>query len=307
MFSGSSSSRNWQTMDYDILVKIFTVLNLTDMVFGVSRVCKSWRFACRDPLLWATLNLNRLKANSTDILPSETCALLDNQSSWWRVMCILKNAFNLGCNNVTRLIFHYSMYINDEHLVYAAIRFPRVKHLVLPPCNQITVDGFHAAIQRWQELVSLIVPYICSPSKIMQMISANCKNFSILKVMLPFDLEFATTLFIYLPGLKVLSLRSVMVDKNALTIILKLMDGLEKLNLSHCRLIEVPRTPGPVTLFREMDNSIIAKASHLKEFCYCQELSCSICLFEHTDENFLKWYAYDEGLWREDEITSLAF
>lgn len=306
MTSQGSDSQNWQNMHYDILVKIFMALRVTDLIFVVSKVCSSWRAASRDQVLWETLDLNIL-CNAFDILPSDSNGLSDGHPSWSNVMRILNNASILSCKTVKRLIFNYSMYLKDEHLEYAATRFPMVKHLALPPCNGITVDGFHFAIQWWKGLESLTVPFISNASNIMQMIGANCKNFSMLKVMFSFDLDFAISLITSIPELKVLSLRSSIVDKNALNLILMFLGNLEALNISHCVLGQIPRFPGPLLAIEQLDNFILWKASLLREFFTCQVQSCSICQFEYDDENIFGWYEYDKALWRDDEIKSLAF
>ena len=122
MTSQGSNSRNWQNMHSDILVKIFMALRVTDLIFAVSKVCSSWRAASRDPVLWETLDLNVLLCNAFDILPSNSNGLSDGHSSWLNAMHILNNASILSCKTVKRLIFNYSIYLKDEHLVYAATR-----------------------------------------------------------------------------------------------------------------------------------------------------------------------------------------
>lgn len=121
MTSQGSDSRNWQSMHYDILVKIFMALRVTDLIFVVSKVCSSWRAASRDQVLWETLDLNIL-CNAFNILPPESNGLSDGHPSWSNVMRILNNASILSCKTVKRLIFNYSIYLKDEHLEYAATR-----------------------------------------------------------------------------------------------------------------------------------------------------------------------------------------
>ncbi|KAK9276286.1 hypothetical protein L1049_005817 [Liquidambar formosana] len=299
-----STVRKWENMPYDILLKIFMTLNIVDMVSGISGVCSSWRSACCDPVLWKTLDLSQLKSDYINI-PSEPYAWSDDRSSE-KLMQILKNALSLSRGNVTCLIFHFYIYIKDEHLIYTAERCPGLKRLVLPAWTKVTVEGFRKAVQMCKGLESMTVPCISSPSRIMEAISTNCKNFCELKIMCPFDMEFATAITTRLPKLKVLSLRCSMLFKEALVHILNYLEHLEVLNISHCLLLDIPQSPAPSRVFRELDASILEKASRLREFLTCQENSCTMCQYTINDEGILRWHIYEEGLWRMDEVNSLA-
>jgi hypothetical protein len=54
--------KRWEDMDTDVLVKIFKELNLVELS-PVSQVCRLWRMACADPLIWGTLDFGLLKSN----------------------------------------------------------------------------------------------------------------------------------------------------------------------------------------------------------------------------------------------------
>lgn len=150
------------------------------------------------------------------------------------------------------------------------------------------------------------MPSIANPPYLIDEIARNCKNFSELKVMGPFDIFFASTLATYLPKLKVLSLRCSMLLKDALILILDGLESLEVLNISHCLLIEVPPPPAPRRVMRELDKTILEKASRLRKFLTCMEDSCIMCQRTRNDEGMMRWYKYEEGLWKEDEASSLA-
>ncbi len=141
----------------------------------------------------------------------------------------------------------------------------------------------------------------------MQLIGTYCKNFSELKIMCPFDQDFANALIKYLPKLKVLSLRCTMVYKDALIRILDNLKHLEVLNISHCLFVLVQDSVvTSIMVYRQLDRKIIEKGSQLREFLTCQTGSCSTCQRAAADEGILKWYEYEEARWREDEISSLA-
>lgn len=150
------------------------------------------------------------------------------------------------------------------------------------------------------------MPSIANPRYFIDEIAKNCKNFKELKIMGPCDIFFASTLVAYLPNLKVLSLRCSMLLREALIMILEGLPHLEVLNISHCLLVDV--TPPPVTkrVLREIDPFILEKASRLRRFLTCMQDTCVMCQRTKTDEGILRWYKYEEGLWQEDEVSSLA-
>ncbi|OVA11867.1 hypothetical protein BVC80_1645g8 [Macleaya cordata] len=304
MEESNSTVRRWEDMEIDILVKIFKSFDIIELTSGISRVCSSWRLACCDPILWKTIDLGLLRSNFIKV-PTPPYVWVDDRSDK-KLMRVLKIALGLSRGNVTCLIFHFNLYPRDDHLLYAAERCPRLKRLVLPAWNRITKAGICKAVNQWEELESLTMPSIAYPPYIMEVIGANCKNFSQLKIMGPCDTLFASTLAAFLPKLKVLSLRCSILCKEVLVLILDCLEHLEVLNISHCLLIEVPAPPAPRKILRELDQSILEKASKLREFFTCQDESCILCERTINDEGLLRWYKYEEGLWRTDEVSSLA-
>lgn len=168
------------------------------------------------------------------------------------------------------------------------------------------MEGFKEAVKHWQELESLIVPCIYSPMCIMKAIGTHCKNFSKLKIMCPFDMEFAKAIIKYTPELKVLSLRCALVYKDALTHILNKLKHLEVLNVTHCLLVDDSEQDGFIVVYRQHEEETIEKASRLKNFFCCQHSSCPMCRRAFDDEGILKWFEYEQELWLADEVTSLA-
>ncbi|XP_065869921.1 F-box/LRR-repeat protein At3g48880 isoform X2 [Euphorbia lathyris] len=271
---------------------------------GIAHVCSSWRMACRDPLLWKTLDLSMLKSNFIKI-PLEPYVYVDGRSDTILTR-LLRISLNLSQGNITSLIFHFNLYVSDEQLTYTAERSPRLKRLVLPAWNRIRKTGICKAIRMWRDLESLTMPSIASPPYLIEEIANNCRNFNELKIMGPFEIFFASTLVSYLPRLRVLSLRCSLLVKDALILILDGLQFLEVLNISHCLLIEVPPPPAPRRMIRELDQSILEKASRLREFLTCMEDSCTMCERTRNDEGLMRWYKYEEGLWKADEARSLA-
>ena len=149
---------------------------------------------------------------------------------------------------------------------------------------------------------------IVNPPYVIEEIALNCKNFSELKIMGPFDVLFAFTIVKFLPNLKVLSLRCSVIVKDALLLILDDLPNLEVLKISHSLLIEGPLLSPvvPEKIIKKLDKIILQKAARLREFLSCIEPSCIMCQCTRSDESFMRWYKCEEGLWKMDEARSLA-
>ncbi|XP_043698105.1 F-box/LRR-repeat protein At3g48880-like [Telopea speciosissima] len=304
MIEDDSSERRWEEMEIDILVRIFKTFNIIELTSGISRVCSTWRLACSDPMLWKTLDLGLLRSNYIKIPAAPFVWVSDSSDK--RLMRLLKVALGLSRGSLTCLIFHFHLYLKDEHLIYTAERCPRLKRLVLPAWNRITKGGICKAVRIWEDLESLTMPSIAYPPYIMEEIGKSCKNFTELKLMGSCDVLFASTLATWLPKLKVLSLRCSMLTMEALILILDSLMDLEVLNISHCLLLEVPEPPAPKRVLRELDETVIEKASRLREFYTCQEDSCLMCQRMKDDEGIIRWYKYEEWSWRMDEVSCLS-
>ncbi|KAJ6835167.1 F-box/LRR-repeat protein-like [Iris pallida] len=298
-----SAVPSWADIDIDTLLKIFKLLNMIELA-SVSQVCRSWHAACSNPWLWNTLDLELLKSNF--IQTTARPYIWVNIRSDRNLMTLLQLAMALSRGNITILIFHFNLYMNDEHLTYISERCPHLKQLVLPAWNRITKWAICDAFHRWQELESLTMPTVAHPPYIMEAIGRSCKNLSSLKVMGTFDIQFASSIICHLPNLKVLSLRCSILTKDALMFILHCMDHLEVLNISHCMLLENLTPSGRTNIIRELDQSILGKTSRLREFYYCMSQSCTTCQRMTADEGLMRWYRYEEWFWREDEVSSLS-
>ncbi|KAJ8554453.1 hypothetical protein K7X08_025131 [Anisodus acutangulus] len=302
MEEGDCPVRRWEDLDIDILVKIFQSFDLFELTSGLAQVCSAWRLACSDQLLWKTLDLSVLKSNFIKI-PLEPYVYVDCQSDT-TLTRLLKICLNLSRGNILTLIFHYNLYVSDNQLTYTAERCPRLKRLVMPAWNRIKKTGICRAIRIWEDLESLTMPSIANPPYVMEEIARNCKKFAELKIMGPCDMLFANTLVEFLPNLKVLSVRCTMLSKPVLIIILDELKKLEVLNISHCLITEVP--PAPKKILTKLDESILEKASRLRKFITCMSDSCIMCQRTRNDEGLMRWYKYEEDLWKVDEVRSLA-
>lgn len=119
MVDTKAIGKRWEEMETDVLVKIFKELNMIQLT-PVSLVCRSWRLACSDPFIWNTLDLGLLESNfiQTRALPF----IWVDERSDRRLTRILRMAMALSCGNITTMIFHFNLYMKDEHLNYISER-----------------------------------------------------------------------------------------------------------------------------------------------------------------------------------------
>ncbi|RXH95489.1 hypothetical protein DVH24_007989 [Malus domestica] len=268
--NNESKVRNRADMDYNILVRIFMTLNFPDVIF-VSFVCKSWNAACCNPILRETLDLTLLKFNICNT-PRRLTTWSDNKSS--------------------------------ERLLT-----PRLKQLVLPTWNLMTLTGFETAVRNWVGLESLVVAYIDFPFQIMKLVGSYC-NISQLKVMCPskFDVVCARAIVTYNPKLKILSLQCTTVHKKTLVFIMSEMEELEVLNVSHCTFIDDFERPKYSYRFEQLGESIVAQASRLKEFLVCPRQLCDMCAGGVVDDEEVSiWHRFEKEIWLKDKVSSLSY
>lgn len=296
-----STCKTWEDMDTDVLVKIFRELNLLELA-PVSQVCRQWRFACSDPLLWRSLDLGLLRSNYIQTRASPYVWVDDRSDR--KLTRVLRMAMGLSGGNITCMIFHFNLYMKDEHLNFISERTPHLKRLVLPAWNRITKVAICEAVRRWEGLESLTMPSIAHPPYIMEEISRSCKNFTELKIMDAFNMQFAKSIVANVPNLKVLSLRCSKMSKEALMFILDSMNNLEVLNISHCILVEGPSAKAAKRAV--LDRSILEKASRLREFYHCQSRQCTTCQRMIADDGLIRWWKYEGPFWRHDEVSSLG-
>ena len=120
MKEGYSAKNKWEDMDTDIMVMILQSFDIFQLTSGIAHVCRIWRLACCDPLLWKTLDLSILKSNFIKI-PLEPYVYIDGRSDK-TLTRVLNISLNLSKGNITSLIFHFNLYVSDEQLTYTAER-----------------------------------------------------------------------------------------------------------------------------------------------------------------------------------------
>nr|GEX22842.1 hypothetical protein [Tanacetum cinerariifolium] len=246
MENENSNKRKWEDMDNDILVKIFQTIDIVEMSPEMGQVCRSWRDAASDPIMWRTLDLSMMKSYYIR-MPSYPYIFVGPESDKLLTK-VLKNALILSRGNISALFFHVYLFVSEEQFAFTAERCPRLKRLVLPACDRIARPALYKAISMWKDLESLTMPSISDPFYIMDEISKNCNNFSQLKIM------------------------------------------------------EILQPSAPKNVFEELDEEIIRKARHIREFITCMNDVCVMCKRTRLDKGLLRWFNYEEGIWKEDEV-----
>ena len=96
--------RDWNSMDENILLKIFMSLNIVDLIVRVSGVCQSWRRVSQEPCLWKIIDTDKMmdsfsEPNNYDFLSLD-------------VMQKLGSIFASSQGNVTSLLCSAYLYLD---------------------------------------------------------------------------------------------------------------------------------------------------------------------------------------------------
>ncbi|KAI9110036.1 hypothetical protein K1719_019077 [Acacia pycnantha] len=306
--------RYWNNMSYDILLKIFMTLNMVDFS-TVSLVCSSWRKACQDPVFWdgKVFDLSDMSLCSAANLSFESNndSSGDEPSNSTRLTQFLKCALDLSCGKISCFIFNFLQSINDDDLILVAERTANLKRLVLPRSNiQLSKTGVHKAMQLWKGLESLTLTDISIAYDIVEAIGEHCNNFSELKVTCDFGVNFANALIKHLPKLKILSLQSILVSKNALVLVANNLKDLKILNVSHSFIVGLTDDGTNMRIYSQHDVPKILGNNNMfgiSTLIRCEGI-CGMCLKVLqwnicTDE----WKNTKEEVWRDDKIANLRF
>ncbi|XP_010454661.1 PREDICTED: F-box/LRR-repeat protein At3g48880-like [Camelina sativa] len=299
--------KGWENLNTDILMRIleehFSINELTSGL-ELAHVCRGWRAVCCDPLLWDTLDLSHL--NSIYIKAVKSPYLYVPRRCDENVTRILKLFMSLSKGNTRTLIVNYNLFLTCDMLTYTAERCPNLRRLVLPAMTRISKTGMQNALGFCENLESLTIPSLHDSQFLFSSIVKKL-TFRELKVMGHIHAAFAEKLVEHLPNLKVLSLRCNAIYRDALLIILDGLESLEVLNISHSYLVVKQEHPEKKKLIvRELDQTIMEKASKLKRFVTCMEyMTCVMCKRTEKDGGRVRWNRYEEGLWKTDEVSSL--
>lgn len=114
-------AKGWENLDTDILVRIFkNNFSLRELTSGLAHVCRGWRVACCDPILWNTLDLSHMKSTFIKI-PHEPYVYLDGRSDE-DLTRILKLSMSLSNRNTRTLIVHFNLFLTGDMIIYTLAR-----------------------------------------------------------------------------------------------------------------------------------------------------------------------------------------
>ncbi|CAL5211007.1 unnamed protein product [Lathyrus oleraceus] len=291
----------------DMSIEIFKYLDIFESSSAIDRFFEAWCKASQEG--WQTLDFSMLKSDfiKTQVEPF----VWVNHGFDNNLYNLLFAALKSNNGNIKNLIFHYNLFLTDDQFMYSAKRCPLVRRLVFVSWNRIKKISIKKAIRGWKDLESMTMPSIRDPKYVFEEISKNCKNFKELKIMGHLHMRFASALTMHLPNLEVLSIRCSCLDMKALVLILDKLQHLQVLNISHSCFVK----PGfsvddreRYIFINDIDLSTIReKASRLCEFFLCEkQTSCIMCHRTRDDCGFPRWFMYEEGIWKDDEVKSLA-
>ncbi|KAI9109929.1 hypothetical protein K1719_018970 [Acacia pycnantha] len=288
--------RDWRDMSYDVLLRIFMTLNLMDLA-AVSTVCRSWRDVCQDPGFWSGNIFDLTKWTGYPRIPTSSS----------RIVGLLLSLLNLSNGQAHCLIYQFQLYLDNHAFNSVAKRSRNLKRLVLPGwVPDITKTGINLAMKQWKGLESLTVTNTLVAPHFLQAIGKCCPNFSELKLTCHLTLKIATTMAKHVPKLKVLSLQSVRMNKNALVYVVKKLEELEVLNVTHGFVVSGKRYPRIIEVYPQYSlptllENMLRKSTTLM---YCTSF-CNKCKEVIICNRMKKWKDPKEQIWRDDEIPSL--
>lgn len=169
----------------------------------------------------------------------------------------------------------------------------------------MTKRGIDLAMEQWTGLESLTLTTTYIAPLFLEAISRNCPNFSQLKLTCHLTLKISRALVKHVPKLKVLSLQSVRLNKNALVYLVKHLKELEVLNVSHGFIISGNRVNNtvvyPLHMIPQLLNKIPRKPTTLM---YCDGY-CAMCQEVFVSNMTNQWREPETYIWRDDEIPTL--
>ncbi|KAI5655529.1 hypothetical protein M9H77_32716 [Catharanthus roseus] len=249
----------------DILYRIFSFFTLLQVTLIISKVCTTWRDVCLTANSWDTLDLSKLNEYfkvSPHPDDQETWSKLPFSETFWN---ILTTATDVGNRNLTKIIFNLHIPISDEHLIYVAKRCPNVKLLILPALSMITPEGYQRVFEIWKGLEAIVLPGCFFSMDIFEILGRNCPKLRSVKMTGFVSNEIVLALASHIPWLKAFSVKSAIIKKETLVLILESLKELEELNVCDACFFYTPLLRNESF---EIDESILETFDHLKKFYY---------------------------------------
>ncbi|KAG0467093.1 hypothetical protein HPP92_018673 [Vanilla planifolia] len=245
-------ARNWEEMEKDCLVVIFSKLGIEDLTVSVPFVCHSWYAATRDPLSWKILGFISCNFMPWGSLAKRFAA--QYQVSRVSFSSFFKLAVCSSGGLATELRFPDTASMED--LILASKECPRLRILALPRLTMEDEERIPRLMAKWKELERLEIH--SKPSNFVHLaaeIAQNCRY--IHELVMPgssIKKEDAQAIVNFLPKLKSLDLSRSYLRKEELLTIAEGCRELERLIAKNCIGFEldeeITRKASRITLFQ---------------------------------------------------------
>ncbi|CAA0409337.1 unnamed protein product [Arabidopsis thaliana] len=215
--------KNWADLPTDLMCLILLRLSVTEILENAQKVCRSWRYVCKDPSIWRKIDMRILSYNKP--------VLVNNPEA------ICRNAVDRSEGGLLEI--NIGDFGSDSLLTYIAERSSNLRSLRLM-CSEITDDGFVQAVVKLPMLEELEVSGISLSGESMKLAGLSCPNLKTLMLNRLFYLSSddddhdAIAIAESMPKLRHLQLCGNKLTKTGLNAILDGCPHLEHLDLRQC-------------------------------------------------------------------------
>ncbi|XP_010424532.2 PREDICTED: putative F-box protein At4g11580 [Camelina sativa] len=259
--NSSREDSKWSTLDTNILATIFDKLDIMDITMGASRVCIYWFLVSHNnnTTLWNTIDLTKLKHKGKNVfykyrVDDEVEEALSFSNFLIKINKLFFNFYKvdgiklrdllieitkLSRTSPRNLFFNFYSCLQKEDLMFVAERIPNIEKLALPVSWSLynEVESFRFAFGQWKNLNTLIMVHnefflFCKFQ--FRVVGENCNNLNNLKIMGRLGKYDAVQIVRYLQSLKRLSLRCSVVYVEEVISLIRGLENLTTLNLTHC-------------------------------------------------------------------------
>jgi F-box/leucine-rich repeat protein 2/20 len=129
-----ASGKQFDDLPNEVLLKIFTYLNIEELVVSTQNVCMRWREVSRDNKLWKNAVFNPRKEITDKEVAKylESMPALRSYSATRRTGNIVIDALCKSCRNIRSIDLHYSHNMNIPLIQKIIQHFPHIESLRVP-------------------------------------------------------------------------------------------------------------------------------------------------------------------------------
>ncbi|XP_075219975.1 F-box and leucine-rich repeat protein 13-like [Lycorma delicatula] len=170
----------------ELLLKIFSYLDVFDVAFSVSNVCQLWNNLSYDPILWNSfilicdkyMDLNYI---IDDVLP-KMFLLRRVQLQWRTDTDVIINKLIECCKNIKELEFICCGYLSDDTIKQLSINYPNLISLNLGKCWRFP-DKCYKDVVLFNNLINLSVSHCFNLNGVLlRQISDRCLKLTTLNI-----------------------------------------------------------------------------------------------------------------------------